>query len=287
MTREPPIVVVLSEPDPVARAIAAAWAHAPSTGAHVDGTAIREVAPGVLALHRPGPHLQDDHLEQHLPSPLRAQGPTLVFASIHRSDSGVRCLTVHPLGNPGAAADLGGRPRRLVPTDPARMTGVLRSLAEGAGALGRPVTFEATHHGPEVGLPAFFAEIAVPEGGRPEPGEVRLLAEAIRSPLPGADDRVAVGAGGGHYAPHFTDLALRRRWSFGHLLSRHALVGLDRPTAQQAVETTPRAAGVLFARAQDRGVPAFAGWAPVLRDGDADPRGGPPATSPDRPTSGT
>jgi len=287
--RPPPTLVVLSESDPVARAVEARWGTAESTGVHVDGAAVRQLEGGLLCVRRPGPHLYDERLDLRLPGPLLDRRPTLVFPSIHRSESKIRCFTVHPLGNPGGQADHGGRPRTLVPTDPWRMTATLRGLAEEAGALGLPATFEATHHGPELGLPAFFAEVALPEGAEPSDAEVSVLAKAIRAAVPDPRDRVALAVGGGHYAPRFTDLAMDRRWAFGHILCRHAFADLDAATTRAASQATPKAEGVLYARAQDRELPAFAGLGPALRETDAPRRDDRPArpTSTSSPTSGT
>ena len=266
-------LVVLSEPDPVAHAIAGRWGTAPSTGHLLDGVPIRDLGAGLLAVRRPGLHLQDDDFDLRLPTALRQRRPTLVFPSVHRSESGIRCFTVHPLGNPGPRTDLGGRPRTFVPTDPRAMTAVLRTLATDAGAVGLSATFEATHHGPHLGVPAMFVEVAVPPGATPLESEIELLERAVREATPESADRVALAVGGGHYAPRFTDLARERRWAFGHILSRHALGELRGETARGAWEATPGATGILSSRAQDREHPALVGLGPMLRETDAPLRG--------------
>jgi D-tyrosyl-tRNA(Tyr) deacylase len=266
---ERPVVFVASDPDPVATAVLEVWGNPPATGWHVDGANVRQFHPRAFLLRRPGRHIHDECLDERLPAELAALRPTLIFPSIHRSSQNVRALTVHPLGNPGPDADVGGRPRTLVPTDPRRMVGVLRALHEGSSATESVVTFESTHHGPELGLPAFFAEIGFGGLERPPEAEVRLLARALLEPAPAPASRVAMGVGGGHYAPHFTDLALRREWSFGHLISRHALEAIDRTTVEAAYAQTPGAEGMLFARAADQELEAVRGIAPRLRDQDA------------------
>ncbi len=273
-------LVVVSETDPVAVRVAALWGTPPADEGHVEGTPIRRLAPGVGLLKRGVRHVHDERLDLRLPAPLRAAAPTLVFPSIHRSERSVACLTVHPLGNPGDTADVGGRPRALVPTDPPRMAAALRALAEGAPGAGVPATYEATHHGPELGLPAFFVEIGFGERSEPSAETVRLLARVLPVLTVTTGDRVAVGVGGGHYAPRFTELALRRRWAFGHLISRHALIGLDRDTARSALARTPGAEGILYVRSEDAGHPSFEGLAARLREKEAPRRG----DSPGRPT---
>jgi len=263
------VVVIVSEVDPVAGAVSTGWGTLPASGGHVDGAPLRRLNEKVLVVRRPGAHIHDEGLDLRLPTALREARPTLVFPSIHRSERNVPCLTVHPLGNPGPRAEVGGRPRKLVPTDPRRMTAALRLLDEGAGPLGWEATYEATHHGPEVGLPSFFIEIGYGELSQPPPEAVRLLTDVIPRIVVDSADRVALGVGGGHYVPHFTELALRRSWAFGHLISRHALEELDRTTAAEAYAGTPGTEGVLFARAQDARHPVLEGLGPRLREQDA------------------
>lgn len=268
-------LLIVAEPDPVAVRAAELWGTPPATGDRLEGVPIRHLSEEILLVRRPRAHIHDELLDRNLPESIRSLRPTLIFPSIHRSAKNIPGMTVHALGNPGASADLGGRPETLVPTDPRSAVAVLRALAERAPAAGLPVSYEATHHGPELGLPAFFVEIGSGETSDPPPEPVRILAESLTSIVPDPSDRVVLGVGGGHYAPHFTELALHRRWAFGHILSRHALNGLTRATAASAWELTPRAEGVLYARTQDMAHPAWAGLAARLRDGDAPLRSGP------------
>jgi len=268
-----PTLIVLSDADVVARGVLSRWGDLPTTGEHIDGTAVHRLGDELWAVRRPGPHLHDDALDRRLPAALRDRRPTLVFPSIHRSESGQRCFTVHPLGNPGPRAELGGRPRTLVPTDPWAMAGLLRELDQRASSVGLRATYEATHHGPWLGLPAMFVEVAVTDRQAPTDAELGVLATALREFRPDPANRTALAVGGGHYAPRFTDLARSRRWAFGHIISRHALADLEPTTAREALEATPSAAGILFARAQDRGHPAFAGTGAEVREADAPLRG--------------
>jgi D-aminoacyl-tRNA deacylase len=163
------------------------------------------------------------------------------------------------------------------------MVTALRLLDEGASASGMAATYEATHHGPLVGLPAFFIEIGYGELPSPPAPAVDLLANVVPRLAVDASDRVAVGVGGGHYVPHFTELSLRRRWAFGHLISRHALEGLERTTFVEACRETPGVEGAVFARAEDRRHPALEGVVPRLREQEAAVREG---KANDTPTAG-
>ncbi len=266
-------LVVVSEADPVAVRVAERWGTPPSLGDHVDGVPIRTLSPRAGLLRRTVVHVRDDRLDARLPESMRLRRIPLVFPSIHRSERGIESLTVHPLGNPDASADVGGRPGVLVPTDPRRMVDALRRLQDVSLSLGVPASYEATHHGPELGHPAFFVEIGY--GERPEPPEpsVRALAKILPELAEDPSDHVALGVGGGHYAPHFSDLVRRRHWAFGHILSRHALERLAPGIPASAYALTPGAEGILFARAQDRELPGWKGAGPQLREGLAPVRG--------------
>lgn len=264
-----PILLVISEVDPVATSVAARWGTLPTTEWNVDDVPVRELAPDRYVLRRPGRHIHDERLDLRLPEGLRRRQPTLVFPSIHRSSQNIRALTVHPLGNPGPSAEVGGRPRTLVPTDPPLMGALLRELHERASGAGTVVTYESTHHGPELGLPALFAEIGFGELPSPPAEEVAILEETLRTCERASGSRVAVGLGGGHYAPHFTDLAIKRSWVFGHLLSKHALAEAERATVAAALEGSPGAGGFLYSRAADQELENVRGLGSRLRDGDA------------------
>jgi D-aminoacyl-tRNA deacylase len=266
------VVVVVSSVDPVADAVAKQWGTLVTANGHVDGTPLRRLSDTIWVLRRPGPHIHDEELDRRLPREVLEARPTLVFPSIHRSERNVASLTVHPLGNPGPSNEMGGRPRTLVPTDPLRMVSALRRLDELSRSIGLPSTYEATHHGPLLGLPAFFMEVGSGKHADPAPDAVRVLAKVIPELDFLSKDRVALGVGGGHYVPHFTELALERQWAFGHLLSRHALDEIDRATAFEAYARSERAEGIVYSRARDAEHPALQGIGPRLRDQDAPPR---------------
>ncbi len=259
-------IVVASHADPVAKRVHEGIGPLPSTGQFVDGAPLRTWSKDVWVLSRGGLHIHDDRLDQRLPASLVADRPTLVFPSIHRSESGAPCFTVHPLGNFGAAAEVGGAPSTLVPAPARLMTDALRRLEEAGEAAGLPATYESTHHGPVTDLPAFFAEIGYGSLSDPPPAAVRELQRALGELEEDPRDRVVVGVGGGHYAPHFTDLAVKRQWAFGHLVSRHALLTIDVATAALALAKTPGAEGAIYARSADQGLPAATVLTPRLSE---------------------
>lgn len=184
-------------------------------------------------------HLYRDHLDRDLSAAFGEPIELVVYLSKHRSESRTPSLTVHPVGNPGAA-ELGGRSRTLVPAAPRWMTAALRRLRREASALPYQVTFEATHHGPYLESPTFYIEQGSTEKEWTDPEASAAIARALLG-LEAADAPVAVGFGGGHYAPRHTDVAVARAISFGHLLPSHALEGLTDEILGQAVARTPDA----------------------------------------------
>ncbi len=191
----------------------------------------------------------------------------MVFPSQHRSERGVRCFTVHPLGNFGPA-EIGGSPERLNPSAPRWMAGALRQLHEVGAPIDLGATFEATHHGPALDTPSMFVEIGFGDDPGPPEDAVRALASVLPDLEEDPLDRIAVGIGGGHYAPHFTDLARKRHWAFGHLVPKHVLALGRTDLLEAAWKATPGAEGYLFHRASDSETGPGRALTPRLRDNE-------------------
>ena len=184
-------------------------------------------------------HLSRDHLDLALRTAFPEPVELVVYLSKHRAESRTPSLTVHAVGNP-KSAELGGRAGTLVPAAPRCMTAALRRLRWEARGLPYAVTFEATHHGPLLETPTFYIEQGSTEHEWTDPEAAAAIARTLLGLEP-IDAPVAVGLGGGHYAPRHTDVALARRVAFGHILSRHALEGLPDEMLAQAVARTPGA----------------------------------------------
>ena len=152
----------------------------------------------------------------------------LVFLSKHRSEMKVDSLTVHSPGNFGEA-QYGGRPGLLPPSAPREIGQALRALyktKKEAGSKDR-TTFETTHHGPYLTSPSFFIEIGSDEPRWVDRSLGEIVARSILSWDGGGDSDerrpVCIGIGGGHYAPRFSDMAIRGSADFGHMVPDHAM----------------------------------------------------------------
>jgi len=143
----------------------------------------------------------------------------MIFLSRHRAATEIPTLTVHPIGNFNVA-EFGGKNRTLVKTSPSLMTGLLRSMASKDTRHFR-VSFEVTHHGPFVNIPATFIEIGSEITQWSNKHAAKLLADSILE-TKGEDNEKVIGIGGGHYAPRFTEIATHFKVDFGHMIPEYA-----------------------------------------------------------------
>lgn len=166
-------------------------------------------------------HLYCDNIDLEAEEVLGRRPSEVVFLSRHKAASGQRSLTVHPIGNWGAA-EYGGRERALVPAAPHLMTSLLRQLKKEAAGLDFEITFEVTHHGPYLATPTLFIEIGSSEATWGSIDAAGAIARALQN-VEVASCPTAMGIGGGHYAPRFTEASLGKRISFGHMLPNYAI----------------------------------------------------------------
>ena len=189
-------------------------------------------------------HLDEELIDERVSKALGITVDVVVFASRHRSESKIPTLTVHPIGN-FSSADLGGRPGTLCKSSPQLMTSALRALSAKGKGLGFNISFETTHHGPFVNSPAFYIEI----GSYEELWEREDAAEAIAESILNIKDEgypVIVCAGGGHYAPRFTEVALSRKVAIGHMAANYALDALKPDMIVQMANKSGGAKKVYF-----------------------------------------
>lgn len=201
---------------------------------------------GSLLMHE----IEDLHLHHdNVDAPLGVKLDAVIFASRHKSASGLRTLTVHPIGN-YSAAGFGGAPGTLVTSAPHLMTRALRRLCVHASELPYQVSFEVTHHGPYLRTPSFFIEIGSSEEYWGDRCAARAIAQTILDmETPGNEGApVAIGIGGGHYAPRHTEVAISKRVAMGHMVPNYALDTQVERRVEMAKECTPGAAAAYIHR---------------------------------------
>ena len=180
---------------------------------------------------------------------LGVQHKVVVYLSRHSSQTGLKSLTVHPIGN-FSHARYGGFFRQLVHCCPGTMTRALRRMHALAKEVQLPhaVSFEVTHHGPYLNTPTFFIEIGSDEDawGEREPAEV--VARTVLEVEPTGESQVVIGIGGGHYAPRHTDVALKKDVCYSHLVPTHAIPGMGTNILEQMLDYVCEARMVYFHR---------------------------------------
>ena len=168
----------------------------------------------------------------------------VIFLSRHSSAADVKSITVHPTGNYGEAK-LGGMENTLSVSDPRKMTSALRSMAEYYSGSDFSVTFEATHHGPLLGVPNFFIEI----GTKSEQWKNReALDIVVHGLFSNAETNLDsfVGVGGGHYMPKITKYALENHVNIGHMISKHALENINEGLIMESIRKTGNCTGFVM-----------------------------------------
>jgi D-aminoacyl-tRNA deacylase len=178
---------------------------------------------------------------QHLPDDF-ANLSLIVFISRHSSTSGTPTLSVHTPGNFGAA-ELGGLPRKISISPATAMRNALKALMlfkEGM-KLDYEVSYEGTHHGPSLDVPAMFVEL----GSSPKQWRDSKAAEAVAHAAMsaigkfGASEKTAVlGIGGTHYNQRFTRMALAGEAVFSHMIPKYAVPWVNSEMLRQCVEKT-------------------------------------------------
>ncbi len=206
-------------------------------------------------------HIYVDDIDRELEELLDLKLDQVVYISKHSSEAGIHSLTVHPVGNYGEAK-YGGIEGKLVTTSPGKMTTALRTLKEKAEERGLDkeyeVSFEATHHGPYLETPTYYIEIGSDEGCWTDDRAGEVLADTVmemrgQGRNPGGREDAAICVGGGHYAPRYTDLALKKKISIGHMVPGWAMKYLTPESFEEAVEKTLGAKYVYFDRGSTSG----------------------------------
>lgn len=192
-------------------------------------------------------HLDRDHIDRQVVEVTGSDFDVVIFASRHKAESKIPTLTVHPIGN-FSKAEHGGIDRKLVRTSPSLMTNSLRMIKEIASDLEFMISFEVTHHGPYLETPCFFIEIGSDESYWGHDKAAEVIAEVIMKAEESKEESVLC-AGGGHYAPRFTDLAMDKRISISHMAANYALDALmDETIMKEMIEKSGAPKMVYFHR---------------------------------------
>ncbi|WP_297509628.1 D-aminoacyl-tRNA deacylase [Thermococcus sp.] len=200
-----------------------------------------------LILTTNGEMIYYDGLDKSIEKQLKVRPEIIAFASRHSSKQKLPALTTHVTGNWGKAM-YGGKDGSLAIAEPNAMKLALLKMNE-LNDLGWTVCYEATHHGPsELSVPSFFIEIGSSEEEWVNDRAGEIIAETIMYVLKNyerASFKVAVGIGGGHYAPKQTKRALEGDFAFGHIAPKYAHP-VSREMLLKAIERSSRRVEVIY-----------------------------------------
>lgn len=188
-----------------------------------------------------------DHLDREIERQINVEPEIIAFASRHSSQQKLPALTVHVTGN-WKDAMYGGVDGHLALAEPRAMKLALLKMYE-LNDLGWTVCYEATHHGPsELDVPSFFIEIGSSETEWRNERAGEIIAETILYVLENYSNSnfpVAVGVGGGHYAPKQTKRALEGEIAFSHIAPKY-VHPLSREMLIQAIRRTSGSVDALY-----------------------------------------
>jgi len=166
----------------------------------------------------------------------------VIFISKHRSLSATPTLSTHTPGNLGEAR-LGGIPRKVSISPGNLMRDALKVMMKLKEELhlDYEVSYECTHHGPSLDVPAMFIELGSSlkqwEDSRAAEVVAHATMEAI-SRFRGTPVVTVLGIGGPHYNKKFTKMALEDEVAFGHVVPKYAVAILDSEILRQCIDRT-------------------------------------------------
>ncbi len=166
----------------------------------------------------------------------------IVFLSRHSSQSGTPTLSVHTPGNFGSAK-LGGLSRTVSVSPACAMQTALKALnrIKQEEKLDYEVSYECTHHGPSLRVPAMFVELGSSEKQwRDEKAATTVAKAALEALVTFRESACSavLGIGGTHYNSKFTHIALEEEVAFGHMVPKYAVPQLDAKILRQCIERT-------------------------------------------------
>ncbi len=166
----------------------------------------------------------------------------IVFISRHASQSGKPTLSVHVPGNFGDA-ELGGLPRKISVSPAYPMQNALKALLfyKEKLNLNYEVSFECTHHGPSLDVPAMFIELG---SSTTQWGDLKAAEAVAHSAIYATTtceantSPIVLGIGGTHYNQRFTVMDLVGEFAFSHMIPKYATHLVDAEMIYQCIEKT-------------------------------------------------
>lgn len=172
-----------------------------------------------------------------------------IFATRHKSQSGIPSLSVHTTGNWGKAdKDFGGKDKTLcvAPTDYLKQA---IKYIEANNQTDFEVVQECTHHGPFIKKPIMFIEIGSSEKqwgniAAADTIAATIIHITISEPF---RSKTAFGIGGLHTTPNFKKIMMKTDISVGHVCPKYMLENLDEEMIKKAIKNNhPNIADIII-----------------------------------------
>ncbi len=170
-----------------------------------------------------------------------------IFASMHKSESKIKNLTIHSIGNFGKRKfneiDFGGRDKTLCKVNASMLKLMFLELNSLAKNSNYSVTIEATHHGPFLNKPAIFIEIGPSEEEWKDKKAGNIIANTIInaiSKFKNQNYEITFGIGSTHYPSNFNKIMLNTNIAISYICAKYNLENLDKELILQAVNNAER-----------------------------------------------
>ncbi len=152
----------------------------------------------------------------------------IIFPCTHRSEKGVKSLSIHAPGN-WRGSDLGGEEGKICPSSALFMKQMFEFLHHNVVQYqleGYEVTMEVTHHGPLINKPCIFIEIGSTEKEWADRRAGFVIAKTISDTIINFEENpyreIAIGIGGPHYCPNFNKLQFNSNVAISHIIPGYA-----------------------------------------------------------------
>ena len=163
-----------------------------------------------------------------------------IFASRHKSESGIPSLTAHFTGNFTHDAPFGGSPSEISYTYPSVLKEYIRRLSENSRKLGKyHVILEPTHHGPtSLRSPVIFVELGSTQQEWYDTEAAATVAKTIIETLAAQPNypKIGIGFGGPHYSTKFTDYLLSSDVALAAVAPKYVLEYVDHSIVSQMIQ---------------------------------------------------
>ena len=206
-----------------------------------EGNKVYKYDKDVLLISTTSDSIHADHLDDFFAPEI------YIFATRHRSEAGIPALLIHSTGNWTEEALVGGNPEELAIASAFSIKVGLLELLEQKKRLkldNYAVSMEVSHHGPtSLSHPLLFVECGSSEEQWTDKKACEAVAHAVMqiasAKLDELDYIPAIGFGGPHYAPHFSELVKRSEFATSHIAPKYVFSpNLKKKMVRQAIRKT-------------------------------------------------